>query len=147
MVPLIIFAFFSCNITIRDSTESSMQRRVMTPCMSQHLPRNSKFGPQRCPCVSIYGRKWMMKPRRKLTRTLLADTVATISGLPLGGRVPPAKCSSATCNNVRKISTYGSMMNTREASVRFKATPPAFSDTRKTSTSVLFMKYSIDFWR
>ena len=26
-----MFAFFSCNITIRDSTESSIQRRVMTP--------------------------------------------------------------------------------------------------------------------
>lgn len=30
MVPLIMFAFFSCNITIRDSTESSMHSRVMT---------------------------------------------------------------------------------------------------------------------
>ena len=30
MVPLIMFAFFSCNMTMRDSTESSMQRRVMT---------------------------------------------------------------------------------------------------------------------
>ena len=30
MVPLIMFAFFSCSMTIRDSTESSMQRRVMT---------------------------------------------------------------------------------------------------------------------
>lgn len=40
--------------------------------------------------------------------------------------------------------TYGSMMKTLEASVRLRATPPALSDTRKTSTSVLFMKNSID---
>ena len=40
--------------------------------------------------------------------------------------------------------TYGSIMNTLEASVRLRATPPALSDTRKTSTSVLFMKNSID---
>ena len=26
-----MFAFFSCSITMRDSTESSIQRRVMTP--------------------------------------------------------------------------------------------------------------------
>lgn len=36
--------------------------------------------------------------------------------------------------------TYGSTMKTRDASVRFKATPPALSDTRKHSTSVFFMK-------
>lgn len=40
--------------------------------------------------------------------------------------------------------TYGSMMKTLEASVRLRATPPALSDTRKTSTSVLSMKNSID---
>ena len=81
-----------------------------------------------------------MKPLKRLTRTLLADTVTAIGGLPLGCRVPPAKCSLAICNSVRNIGTHGSMMNTREASVRFKATPPALSETRKTSTSVLFMK-------
>ena len=30
IVPLIMLAFFSCNITMRDSTESSMQSLVMT---------------------------------------------------------------------------------------------------------------------
>ena len=30
MVPLIMLAFFSCSMTMRDSTESSMQRRVIT---------------------------------------------------------------------------------------------------------------------
>lgn len=30
IVPLIMFAFFSCSSTMRDSTESSMQRRVIT---------------------------------------------------------------------------------------------------------------------
>lgn len=30
MVPLIMFAFFSCSITMRDSTESSIHKRVMT---------------------------------------------------------------------------------------------------------------------
>lgn len=30
IVPLIMDAFFSCSMTMRDSTESSMTRRVMT---------------------------------------------------------------------------------------------------------------------
>lgn len=79
------------------------------------------------------------------TRALLTDAVATISGLPLSGRVPPS---------VRNVSvlymkwaggnnTHGSTMKTLEASVKFRATPPAFRETRKTSTSVFFIKYSI----
>jgi hypothetical protein len=38
-------------------------------------------------------------------------------------------------------------MNTREASVKLSATPPALSETRKTSTSGFVMKYSILLWR
>jgi len=30
MVPLIMFAFFSCSMTMRDSTESSIHKRVIT---------------------------------------------------------------------------------------------------------------------
>lgn len=36
--------------------------------------------------------------------------------------------------------TYGSTMNTRDASVKFSATPPAFNETRKTSTSGFVIK-------
>ena len=33
------------------------------------------------------------------------------------------------------------MMKTREASVKFRATPPALRDSKKTVQSVVFMKY------
>ncbi len=57
-------------------------------------------------------------------------------------------CRMATGRREEQFNwTYGSMMKTLEASVKFKATPPAFRDTKKTSTSVLFMKNSMDFWR
>ena len=38
-------------------------------------------------------------------------------------------------------------MYTREASVKLSATPPALSETKKTSTSVFVMKYSMLLWR
>lgn len=79
------------------------------------------------------------------TRTLLPDAVATISGLPLSGRVPPSvrNVSALYMKWAGGNNTHGSTMKTLEASVKFSATPPAFRETRKTSTSVFFIKYSI----
>ena len=84
-------------------------------------------------------------------RAFLPDAVAAVGGLPFCGGIPPSvevvkSVIARVCRRRRGFSweTYGSMIKTLEASVRLSATPPALSETRKTSTSVLFMKYSID---
>lgn len=116
IVPLIMLAFFSCNMTMRDSTESSIQSLVMT---------QGRFWPMRwqrsADCHSAAGFHHL-KDRR----------------LAMNNRYYQHRGSS-------KESTYGSTIKTLEASVRFSATPPALRDTKKTSTFVLFIKYSIDF--
>ena len=85
------------------------------------------------------------------TRSFLTDSMTTICRLPFGcGIPPPVRESQLRILKGRdngKGHAYGSIMKTLEASVRLRATPPAFSDTRKTSTSVLFIKYSMDFCR
>ena len=74
-------------------------------------------------------------------RTGLSNTMTTISGLPFSSRVPPSVDMLATYIPMREvIKTYGSTMNTLEASVKLSATPPAFRDTRKTSTSGFVIK-------
>lgn len=78
------------------------------------------------------------------TRTGLSNAVAAICGLPLSGRVPPTRHVSINISFQDRLRTYGSTMKTREASVRFRATPPAFKETRKHSTSILFIKWSMD---
>lgn len=104
IVPLIMLAFFSWSITIRDSTESSMTRRVMTQGRV-------------CPI------RWQ--------RSALCHSAAGFHQL---------QDISWYVSIVFRSNTYGSTMKTLEASVRFKATPPAFKLTRKTSTSELVMK-------
>jgi hypothetical protein len=74
------------------------------------------------------------------TRATLTDTMATIGRLPLSSGVPPSTNVLAYSITIKKNKTYGSTMNTLEASVRLSATPPALRDTRKTSTSGFVMK-------
>lgn len=92
------------------------------------------------------------------TGPLLPDTMASVCALPLRGRVPPwvdllggFMSVQICCVSGREEGKRGCLrrltMKTRDASVRFSATPPALRETRKTSTSVLFMKYSILLWR
>lgn len=106
-VEWIMLVFFSWISTIRLSTESSMQRRVM-----------------------VHGRVWPMRWHRSAD----CHSAAGFHHLHNG--------QSKLQGRNRK--TYGSTMKTREASVRFSATPPALSETRKHSTSTLFMKCSIE---
>jgi len=91
-----------------------------------------------------------------LHRTVLAQPMNSIHGLILDSRVPNPS-SVPTNKYVRprngEVGTeYGmdgrlsptyhqlSMRYTLDASVKFSATPPAFSDTKNTVTSTLFTK-------
>lgn len=85
------------------------------------------------------------------TGPLLSNPMTAIRALPLGCWVPPPAQGVLAQEGVGRQclsdATYGSTINTREASVKLRATPPAFKETRKTSTSALFMKCSMDFCR
>lgn len=112
IVELIMLAFFSCSSTIRLSTESSIQRRVIAQ-----------------------GRLWPMRWHRS------ADCHSAAGFHHLF-------CDQLFIFNVIVwLWTYGSTMKTWDASVRLRATPPAFSDTRKHSQSTFCMKWLIDPWR